>query len=233
MRLAVIGLAALLLGAPGRAASAAQSGEDELLFTTHCALCHMAEPAAKGSPNEKAPTRGQLRQLPAEAVLDALSSGKMQLQGATLTDPQKRLVAEYVTGKHLDANAGAGQAAALCKFQRPMQDLTAVPGWNGHGNGPAATRFQDAKDAGMTAADLPRLKLKWAFGYQGVGAARTLPALAGGRLFIASENGWVRALDPSTGCTFWAFKAQAGVRSAPMVAEYKTQGRNAFVVVVR
>ena len=78
---------------------------------------------------------------------------------------------------------------------------------------------------GITAADLPRLKLKWAFGYNGVAPARTQPAVAGGRLFVASENGEVHALDPATGCTFWTFKAQAGVRSAPAVAEYKPQGK--------
>lgn len=231
MRLAVIGLAALMMGVANRAAPAAQTGQDELLFTTHCALCHMADPAPKGSPNEKAPTRGQLRELPAEAVLDTLSSGKMQLQGGTLTDVEKRLVAEYVTGKHLSADAGTVAAADQCKFNRPMQDLAKVPGWNGHGNGPAATRFQDARAGGMTAADLPRLKLRWAFGYSGVGAARTQPAVAGGRLFIASENGQVHALDPATGCTFWTFKAQAGVRSAPTVAAYKTAGHSGFVVV--
>lgn len=234
MRLRVIGLAAVVLAIPGRAALAAQGAEDELLFATQCAACHMATPAPAGSPNEKAPTRGQLRDFPAEAVLNALTSGKMQLQGGPLNDAQKRLVAEYVTGKHLAAGAtGVAQVVNKCRFERAMQDPSRVAGWNGHGNGPAATRFQDAKTGGISAADLPRLKLKWAFGYAGVAQARTQPAVAGGRLFVASENGEVDALDPATGCAFWTFKAQAGVRSAPVVAGVHTALlKDLYVVIV-
>ncbi len=233
MRPGVIGLAALLLGGAAPLALAAQGTADEVLFNTQCALCHTANPAAKGSPNEKAPTRAQLREFPAEAVLAALTGGKMQLQGGQLNDAQKRLVAEYVTGKQLGPYpVGAVQVVNQCKFQRAMRDPTSVAGWNGHGNGPAATRFQDAKTGGISAADLPRLKLKWAFGYNGVAQARTQPAVVGGRLFIASENGEVHALDPATGCTFWTFKAQAGVRTAPSVASYKAQGGSGYVVVV-
>jgi len=233
MRHAVTGLAALLLTCAAPAVLAAQGADGESIFTAQCALCHMLNPAPKGSPNEKAPTRGQLRQFPPEAVVAALTDGKMKLQGSQLGDAQKRMVAEYVTGKMLTAVAGgAPQVVNKCTFQRPMGDPAKSAGWNGHGNGPAATRFQDAQAGGLTAADLPRLKLKWAFGYSGVAAARTQPTLAGGRLFIASENSEVHALDPATGCTFWTFKAQAGVRSAPAVAPYKAPGRSGYVVVV-
>ncbi|MEJ0099808.1 MAG: PQQ-binding-like beta-propeller repeat protein [Pseudomonadota bacterium] len=192
----------------------------------------MATPAPAGSPNEKAPTRGQLHDFPAEAVLTALTNGKMQLQGSRLNDAQKRLVAEYVTGKQLGA-ASVGVATVLnqCTFDRPMQDPSKVAGWNGHGNGPAATRFQDAKTGGITVENVSQLKLKWAFGYNGVATARTQPALVGGRLFIASENGEVHALDPKTGCTFWSYKAQAGVRSAPTVGAYTANGKRGYAVV--
>lgn len=204
---------------------AAQGAEDELLFTAQCAICHTEATPAPGSPNEKAPTRAQLRQFNAEAVLTALTSGKMQLQGSLLNDAQKRGVAEFATGKRLSA-ASVGTATVLnrCSFDRATRDPARTAGWNGHGNGPTATRFQDAKAGGITAADLPRLKLKWAFGYAAVGAARTQPTVAGGKLFVASENGEVHALDPATGCTFWTFKAQAGVRTAPSVAAYKKAG---------
>lgn len=233
MRPAVICVATLVLGFATSDVLAAQGPEDEQLFAAQCALCHQAEPAPAGSANEKAPTRSQLREFPAEAVLAALTTGKMQLQGSLLNDAQKRLVAEFVTGKRLGAGSvGAATVANKCTFDRPMQDLGKTANWNGHGNGPAATRFQDARAGGLTAADLPRLKLKWAFGYSGVATARTQPAVAGGRLFVASENGEVHALDPATGCTFWTFKAQAGVRSAPAIAEYKAGGKSGFVVIV-
>jgi len=232
MRIRSIAILAMILGAPGGAALAAQGAEDELTFNIQCALCHMENQAPAGSPNEKAPTRAQLRQFSAEAVLTALVNGKMQQQGALLNDAQKRLVAEYATGKRLTATTSTpGQIVNACARNTPMSSPGRGPSWNGHGNGPAATRFQDARTAGLTAADLPRLKLKWAFGYNGVGAARAQPAMAGGRLFVASENGEVHALDAKTGCTYWTFKAQAGVRTAMSVAEVKAGSGNLRIVL--
>ena len=93
-----------------------------------------------------------------------------------------------------------------------MQRTAASGEWNGWGGNVANTRYRP--NGGLTAADLPKLKLKWAFGYRTVTSARAQPAMAGGRLFVASENGEVHALDPKTGCTYWTFKAQAGVRTA-------------------
>jgi polyvinyl alcohol dehydrogenase (cytochrome) len=181
----------------------------------------MENAAPAGSPNEKAPTRVQLRQFTPEAVVTALTTGKMQAQGATLIESQRHLVAEFVTGKLMSTSVSTG-VINKCAVDTPMGDPAHGNSWNGHGNGLAATRFQPANTGKVTAADLSRLKLKWAFGFAGVGAARTQPTIAGGRLFTASENGEVHALNPKTGCTWWTFKAQAGVRTAISVAPYKT-----------
>ena len=103
-----------------------------------------------------------------------------------------------------------------------MSNPAAGSSWNGWGAGVANARYQPADRGGLTAADVPRLKLKWAFGFPGVLAARAQPAVAGGRLFVASENGAVYALDAKTGCTYWTFRAQAGVRTAATVGPYKS-----------
>jgi len=224
-----LGFAALALGF-SIAATAAQSEGDQI-FTTQCAVCHAQNAAPAGSPNEKAPTRSQLQQFSADAVLTSLTSGKMQLQGAALTESRRRAVAEFATGKLITATAGNTQSANRCTKSAPMGDPSRGPSWNGFGNGPASTRFQDAKSGGITAADLPRLKLKWAFGYTGVAAARTQPTMAGGRLFVGSDSGEVHALDPATGCAHWSFKAAAGVRTAPSVAAYNAGGKRGFAVV--
>jgi hypothetical protein len=46
---------------------------------------------------------------------------------------------------------------AVVEFSGPAT----IGDWNGWGNGPGNTRFATG---GLTAKDLPRLKLKWAFG---------------------------------------------------------------------
>jgi polyvinyl alcohol dehydrogenase (cytochrome) len=216
-----LALAGLYLAAT---ATAAQLPEDEQLFFIQCSACHQENAAAAGTPNERAPTRSQLRQFSPEAVITALASGKMQQQGGLLTTEQRELVAQFVTGKRLGAPVVNTGLVNACKAPKPMRDAATVPGWIGHGNGPAANRYANGKAGGITAADLPRLKLKWAFGYANVGAARAQPTVAGGRVFVASENGEVHALDPATGCTYWTFKAQAGVRTAPYVAPYRAAG---------
>jgi polyvinyl alcohol dehydrogenase (cytochrome) len=91
--------------------------------------------------------------------------------------------------------------------------------WNGWGGAVTNTRFQSEDQARLSASDVPKLKLKWAFGIENVMQSRSQPAIAGGRLFMASDSGVVYALDPKTGCTYWTFKAQAGIRAAISVGQ--------------
>jgi polyvinyl alcohol dehydrogenase (cytochrome) len=197
-----------------------QAAAGAAVYERACAGCH----ATSGS---GAPTRDILRTMSPEAIHNALVNGKMQVQGSTLTDAERRAVSEFLAERAFGA-APVASTTAKCATSPPMTDPTRGPSWNGWGNGVDNRRY--AKDAGITAADLPRLKLKWAFGYANVQAARAQPALAGGRLFVASENSEVHALDPKTGCTHWTFKALAGVRTALSVAPYKNGARSGYAV---
>ena len=178
----------------------------------------------------QAPTPTVLRQLTPEAVLNAMTLGRMQIQSIGLIEAEQRAVAEFVTGRPLPPPAPL-VVRNRCTSSAPMRDPSSPGGWNGWGNGVANTRFQSAANGGLTAADLPKLKLKWAYGFPIVTSARSQPMVAGGRLFVASENSEVHALDPKTGCTHWTFKAQAGVRTALVAGAYRTAaGANGFAV---
>src|SRR2546426_4962692 len=48
--------------------------------------------------------------------------------------------------------------------------------WNGWAD-PANTRFQPARQAGLTGQTVPKLKLKWAFGFPGVTTAFGVPSV--------------------------------------------------------
>jgi polyvinyl alcohol dehydrogenase (cytochrome) len=89
-----------------------------------------------------------------------------------------------------------------------------APHWNGWGAGPAQHRFQPTEMAGLSSATVPRLKLKWAFGFPGANQAFAQPAVAGGRLFVGSASGTVYSLSADTGCQYWAFTTAAPVRTA-------------------
>lgn len=119
----------------------------------------------------------------------------------------------------------AAPAAGACVAPAaPIGDLASQPMWNGWGNDLMSSRFQDEKHAGLTAADVPRLALKWAFGFAGTGTASGQPAVAAGRVFVGSTNTQFYALDLKTGCTYWSVKAEAGVRTAPSLARLPVGG---------
>jgi len=96
-------------------------------------------------------------------------------------------------------------------------DPTNAPHWNGWGVDPAQHRFQPSEMAGLAANDVPRLKLKWAFGFPGAVRAIAQPTVVGGRIFIGSQRGKVYSLDAQSGCTYWEFDAGKPVRTAVVV----------------
>lgn len=217
-------------------------GLGEKTFQRICAACHTSF-VSRASPTSdkpvdqailRAPARETLRDLSAEAVLAALTSGKMKTQGAALTEAERRAVAQYAAAKRFGA-ATYGSARTekpnLCKRAAPFLDT--APAWNGWGNGPANTRFQPQASGGLTAADLPRLKLKWAYGYTNTEALRAQPTVFAHRVFVASGAGDVHALDARTGCTYWTYKAEAVVGTTPVVGPYRTAaGKSGFAVYV-
>ena len=86
--------------------------------------------------------------------------------------------------------------------------------WSGWGADTSNSRFQPAAAAGLTADRVPALTLKWAFAFPNGSSAFGQPAVAGGRVFVGSDNGFVYALDAASGCVYWSYQAQASVRTA-------------------
>ena len=89
--------------------------------------------------------------------------------------------------------------------------------WNGWGRGLENTRYQP--EPAIRASDVPRLALKWAFGYPGASTTVGQPTLVDGRLFVAGAGGHVYSLDARTGCTYWRYDTDGHGFSAIAVAE--------------
>ena len=157
-----------------------------------------------------------LRMMSATNVLQALDSGVMKEQARALTASEKQLVAEFVTGKSLRESAVANDAGA-CASGGGSVAVTGAS-WNGWSAGPTNTRFQPQEKAGITAVQVPRLRLKWAFAFADTGIVNAQASVAGGRIFVGSTNRRVYSLDAKSGCRYWTFNAQAGVRTAITVA---------------
>lgn len=91
------------------------------------------------------------------------------------------------------------------------------PAWNGWSPSPTNSRFQTAAAAGLSAEQVRRLELKWAWGFQDDNIVFSQATVLGNTLFIGSNSGRVHALDTSTGCTRWMYRAPTGVRAAIVV----------------
>ncbi|MBK7930030.1 MAG: PQQ-binding-like beta-propeller repeat protein [Bryobacterales bacterium] len=125
---------------------------------------------------------------------------------------------EWRKGILLAACLGVCAAADVPSGTQPcapgVEPRTDSSFWNGWGVDPENSRHQPAAMAELSAADIPRLKLKWAFRLPGPTASASQPALVGGRLYLGSDSGTVYSLDAATGCVYWSFQADAPVRTA-------------------
>jgi polyvinyl alcohol dehydrogenase (cytochrome) len=92
--------------------------------------------------------------------------------------------------------------------------------------------------AQLRADQVARLRLKWAFGFPGVGQAYAQPIVVGGRLFVGSAGRKVYSLSADSGCIYWTFDADFPVRTAITVgadgrgwsAYFGDQHANAYAV---
>src|SRR5262245_6449766 len=178
------------------------------LFKTYCATCH------ESGDNSQAPGRDVLARMTPEQILQALEKGAMKTQAAERSRTQRHVLAEYLSGKKFGAEPAVMPQSAFCANAGPSQPSLSRPIWNGWGVSLASRRYQPADEAGMTGRDVPRLKLKWAFGLPGASSGGTQPVVAGGRLYVGDAEGDLFALDAKTGCVHWRIEVEAGIRSA-------------------
>jgi polyvinyl alcohol dehydrogenase (cytochrome) len=197
---ATIACAAALIGAP-------QAPDGAAIFANHCASCH------DGADGSRATKPEVLRQRSPEAILSALSAGGMRPQGGRLSDAERRAVAEYLSGRSLGGDL-AGASVGRCTSAAQPVDFRVGPSWTSWAPRPTNNRVQASSDAGLTADQVPRLSLKWAFGFPDATSGCSQPTVVGGRLFVGSQNGTVYALDAKSGCIYWTYTAKSGVRTA-------------------
>jgi polyvinyl alcohol dehydrogenase (cytochrome) len=183
----------------------AQDGAE--LFRNHCSTCHRA-----GS-TTAAPLPEALRGLAPQTIVAALESGKMRAQGSLLSPAERSLVANYL-GKAEGNQTIPRSAFCTAEYQRRIG-----LGWRAWGLDTSNSRFQFSDAPGLTSDTVPKLKLRWAFGYPGVTTAFGSPTIAGGRLYVGSADGTVYSLDDFTGCLYWSYRAAEGVRSAILIGD--------------
>lgn len=200
----------LAVSLPG--AWAQQPSDGATIYREQCAICH--DNAAK----TRAQPLAALRMMSPENIVMALESGRMKDQGTLLSAAEKRAVAEYLAGKPFgqtktEPPAKAVQCAAKARFAPGSND------WNGWGANFDNARFQPADRAGLSADQVPRLKLKWAFAFPNAPLSWGQPTVVGGRIFVPSANRQVYSLDATSGCQYWSFESETPARTAIFIAQ--------------
>jgi polyvinyl alcohol dehydrogenase (cytochrome) len=190
------------------ATSNSPEAEGAAIYANKCASCHEVGTAPLFN-------HYILKSMSPDYILYVLRSGAMREIAAKMPFPQRVAVAEYLTGKRAGSSRPTNPSAGQCTG--PASSDFSKPEWNGWGVDMDNSRFQPADQAGLTAAQVPKLKLKWAFGFPGDWGAFAQPVVAGGRVFVGSSMGVVYSLDAKTGCTYWKFRAEGAVRSAVVI----------------
>jgi polyvinyl alcohol dehydrogenase (cytochrome) len=213
---AMAALASAILALPAARAEPPSPGRQ--VWIQRCQGCH--EPAIG-----HAPDRAALSARPRQAIEDSLTGGAMKAMASGLGADDIRAVADYLTSTPAaatttptQAQAAPGSAApgrgapTMCARNPPIRPGSSD--WASQGLDERSSRFQP--HPGLRAADVPRLKLKWAFALSGGGQ----PTVVGDWLFITNRDGKLYALDARTGCVRWMV-SDVSSRTTPMIVRSK------------
>ena len=203
----------MVLAVPLQAAAA----DGSAIYRAACSRCH-------DSGEGRAPKFETLRRFPPEAIVQSLRAGNMRFVGSRLPAAALSAVAAYISSA--EAAPPPADANPFPCESVPFADPFAGPRWIGWGVDAGNSRFQSAEFAGLAAADVPRLELKWAIGFRGATKARGHPAVAGGRIYVGSDSGAVYSLDAKSGCLHWKYEARGGVRGAVVIGPGEEAGRH-------
>ena len=194
------------------------SNRGRLLYEQRCAACH-------DHAIDRTPARDVIAKNTPAFIFAALTNGVMQPMAAGLTEDEMKAIALYLNpvsgsrGTAGDPNVNAiwGASSAgmpldgpKCATPAPPVNLAAGDQWNGWSPDTDNSRYQ--KHSGLSAGDVPRLKLKWAFRYPG--SKNGQASVIGDRLFVTSMSGAIYALDAKTGCVYWRHDSKSATRSS-------------------
>ena len=178
----------------------------ESLYQDQCAICH------DGTVPE-APTRETLERMTSTSLIAAMTTGVMAPQSARLSSFDKEILATHL-GAEADDAARRAIDMPRCEGELSFSQKAI---WNRWGGDTKNSRFRTPDSTEITAENVDRLKLKWAFGFPNAVRARSQPAATKEAIFTGSQDGTVYALDTETGCVWWTFYAEAEVRVAPSI----------------
>src|SRR5688500_6995644 len=133
----------------------AQGPTGEQVFKDRCARCHT------GAAESRAPSPDALRSRSPQAIIESLVNGAMRTQGSRMTGAERRLVAEFLTGRPVAGDV-SGTTTGRCAGNGMQNTNTAANAWKAWSPTSVNTRFQSSTSATLAASDISKLTLRWA-----------------------------------------------------------------------
>ena len=178
------------------------------IFYSTCYTCH------KDTAGFLAPGISVLSLMTPRAVFAALVNGKMRQQAASLSENERKAVAEWVTGGKLKSTVIAENAYTAFSLPKHGRSIYDYSGWGGNITG---TGHRSSQEAGINSSNISSLKLKWVFAFPDATIVRSKPAIVGDWLIVGSQFGDLYAINRKTGKPGWHFTANAAIRGAIVV----------------
>jgi polyvinyl alcohol dehydrogenase (cytochrome) len=185
-------------------AAAAAAPDGAALYQRRCASCH-------DNPTERTPPRQALQAMTSARILRVMDFGAMMTVAYTLTRAERQAVAGFIGKPGAEPEPAPSAFCANRTVALPLKPAAAWNGWSPSGDN---ARYVPAGQTSLTPANIPNLKLKWAFGFEGDISAFGQPTIVDGQVFVGSAGGVVHALRADTGCLQWTYRAVGPVRSA-------------------
>ena len=214
-------IAIIAVVAAGDASLAPAQTRGQVVYRDKCAGCH------DGDGSVRAPRSTSLNAMTARAILATLTQGTMREVGAALPEEDRRAVAEYLSRRPVAP--AAFPASAYCG--RPLGPTSAASAldWTAWGGSPSGTGFRTAEQAGLRAADVPGLELRWAFGFPDGTVTRSQPSVAGNQILVGGQFGEIYSLDLTTGCIQWVFEGEAAVKGVVAISPPNDMGQRTAI----
>ena len=204
------------LVATSRGQIAGPSGEQ--IYRTRCASCH-------DQVSPRIPPREALQKMSALRIIRALDFGAMMTVAYPLSRDERQAVAAHLG---LAGSPAAPPPSAFCSDRSVKLVDPPEAAWNGWSPSSTNSRFQSADAARLSIDQVRRLKLRWAFGFDGDVTAFAQPTVIGGQVFVGSAGGVIHALRAGTGCIQWTFQANGPVRSSIVATRIGTKHSLSF-----
>ncbi len=187
--------------------AADQSADGAALFAENCATCH------NGSV-PRAPHIITFSMMSPESLLKVMNEGAMQRQAAKLSPDERSAIAHFIG----ESSGTESVPVLMCDDPATAPVTLNAESWPDWGGGIRNYRHVSAAADTLSADQISRLQLKWAFAYPGATRARSQPLVVGNAVFMGSQDGTVYNLDLETGCARWTYAAGYEVRNGPTVA---------------